>query len=650
MKIKDLKIVSDFTVKGMTEDDEDIIIEGYANTTTKDRMGDVILEEAWTKGGLDNYLKNPVILAYHDHKKPIGAMVEYGVNNNGLHITAKISKVANDVYDLVKSGVLKAFSVGFRLKDADYDTTTDIFVIKDLELHEISVVSVPANADSLFSVQKSFDNEEEFIEFKKSFIEVGNKEEPTNKGEINVDDDKNVIKLTPEELEAKKKEAIDEAKAAEKAIADAEAKVKETAVSAGSEAAERLVADLEKKLEDNNSRIDEVIKGFESQLKEKTEELEAIQRSKMSFEDKGNKSIITEDEIDTAVLVAILSNKGVKETDYFKTLIEKAGDHLGGTNADNYETIFSTRMYDEIQDRLILEPLFSNKISMNSRTMVFPFNPEAGYASWVADGDYKSHIDPASETNQADGTYTDYNSSSAVPRNHPITDFTLKAEKLASKEQIGYEEEEDSIIPIVPIVRGAIARRMSRTSDLALLRGDIGVATVTDTGPSLINGVAVLADDQNTEVTQGGTFGTANPVTVADLQSIRRTMGRYGHMPGDVVYIVNQSVYFDLLEDPDFRTMDLVGNNATILRGQVGMINGSSVIVSDSFATPATGQYAAVALNTTNYMLGELRGVRTERTRDVLNQKDWIVTTRRFAFRDIDSNATSCAVLKYPAS
>lgn len=648
MTIKDIRLISNFTVKGMTEEDEDIIIEGYANTTTKDRVGDVILEEAWTKGGLDDYLKNPILLAYHKYDEPIGSMVEYGINNQGLHITGKISKAAGKVYDLIKSGVLRAFSVGFRVKDADYDNATDIFVIKDLDLHEISVVSVPANADSVFSVRKSFDNDNEFNEFKGSFIKV---EESTDKGETNVDDDKDVIKLTPEDLAAAKQKAIEEAFAEAKAKADDEAKVKEMAVEAGKSGAEALLEEVEKRFEEKNASIKETLEGLQAELNEKNEELIAIQNSKMSFEDKSvKKEIISDEEIDNAVLISILTNKGITETDYYKALVEKAGDHLTGTNADNYETIFSTRMHDEIQDRLILEPLFSNKIAMNARTMVFPFNPEAGYASWVADGDYKSHVDPASETNQADGTYTDYNSSSAVPRNHPITDFTLKAEKLASKEQIGYEEEEDSILPIIPIVRAAIARRMVRTSDLALLRGDIGVATVTDTGPSLINGVAVLADDQATEVTQPGAFGAANPVTIADLQSTRRTMGRYGHMPSDVVYIVNQSVYFDLLEDPDFRTMDLVGSNATILRGQVGMVNGSPVIVSDSFATPATSEYAAIALNASNYMLGELRGLRTERTRDVLNQKDWIVTTRRIAFRDIDTNATSCAVLKYPAS
>ena len=163
---KEMHLTSNFRIKAVSEDKESIKIEGFDKTTNKDRVGDVILEEALSKGGIDNYLKNPIVLAFHNHERPIGEVTEYSVNNQGLRVVAEISKAAGDVYNLVKEGVLKAFSVGFRVKDADYDSDTDIFVIKDLELYELSVVSIPANAESIFSVQKSFKDEEEYNEFK----------------------------------------------------------------------------------------------------------------------------------------------------------------------------------------------------------------------------------------------------------------------------------------------------------------------------------------------------------------------------------------------------------------------------------------------------------------------------------------------------
>ena len=48
------------------------------------------------------------------------------------------------------------------------------FVVKDLELLEISVVSVPMNQDSLFSLAKAFDNEEDYLEFKNHLLNKKN--------------------------------------------------------------------------------------------------------------------------------------------------------------------------------------------------------------------------------------------------------------------------------------------------------------------------------------------------------------------------------------------------------------------------------------------------------------------------------------------
>ena len=131
---KIFNIDANFKIKQLGEDSDSVIIEGFANTTDKDRTGDVVLQEAWTKGGLDNYLNNPIVLAYHDHTQPIGEVTEYDVSNKGLHVGAEITKSAGKVYNLIKEGVLKAFSIGFRIKDADYDDEHDIFLIKDLEM------------------------------------------------------------------------------------------------------------------------------------------------------------------------------------------------------------------------------------------------------------------------------------------------------------------------------------------------------------------------------------------------------------------------------------------------------------------------------------------------------------------------------------
>ena len=55
-----------------TEDKiESIFIEGYANTVDKDRAGDVIPAYVWEQG-IQEFLKDPIILAYHDQTEPVG--------------------------------------------------------------------------------------------------------------------------------------------------------------------------------------------------------------------------------------------------------------------------------------------------------------------------------------------------------------------------------------------------------------------------------------------------------------------------------------------------------------------------------------------------------------------------------------------------
>jgi len=634
-------VCRDIKVKSVGEESA-LIIEGYANTTDKDRQGDVILEEAWTKGGLDNYLKNPIVLAYHNPEKPIGEVTDYGINHKGLHVIAEISKAAGDVYSLIREGVLKAFSVGFRVKDADYDSETDIFVIKDLEMYELSVVSVPANADSIFSVRKSFETEEDYLSFKQLYKKpepVPTKvetTEPVIKETKNVDKEK--LSLTPEELEAAKQKAVEDALAAMEAEAAKKTEIKNIAVEAATSGAERLKADFEAKLNEKDATIAATIEEFRNELKEKSAELAAIRGNKMSFENPTAVGKVKQEDIDTAVLTAKIMGTTLDKTKYYKDLVTKAnvGDHLASMSQE-WELLFSTRLYEDIKDKTIIEPLFTNRVMMSSRTMTFPWNPEAGYAQWIADTAYK---DAATSTGTA--------------ATHLINDNTIKAEKLASKEYLGYEEEEDAIIAIAPIIRNAVLRRMVRSTDTELLRGNVGADTGSGTG--LINGVSTLASDvAGYGYTQPGAFG--DPTTIADLQQVRRLMGTPGLQPGNVVYVVSESVYYDLLEDPDFRTMDLVGDRATMLRGQIGMINGSPVLVSDAFAADATGAVQAICFNNSNYLFGELRGLMVERDKDIEFQRHVLVATRRFGLTEIvpavaaaTKRQSYCANLIRPAS
>ena len=171
---KTLYLNSSFETKAIKKGSKSLKIAGYANTTAKDRAGDIVTAEAWAKG-VENYRRNPVLLYQHKHDCPIGRVDNIRVDKKGIYVEGAVSEAAeknHGVQTLIKDGALKSFSVGFRVKDGKYNREDDSMLITDVELLEISVVSVPCNQDSLFSIRKSFDSDEEFNEFKKSLKEA----------------------------------------------------------------------------------------------------------------------------------------------------------------------------------------------------------------------------------------------------------------------------------------------------------------------------------------------------------------------------------------------------------------------------------------------------------------------------------------------
>ena len=169
---------SAFETKSVKKGTKALKIAGYANTTAKDRAGDIVTAEAWAKG-VENFRKNPVMLFQHKHDCPIGRIDKITVDKKGIFVEGAVSEAAektHGVQTLIRDGALKSFSVGFRVKDGKYNREDDSMMITDVELLEISVVSVPCNQDSLFSIRKSFDSDDEFNEFKKSLKEADENE------------------------------------------------------------------------------------------------------------------------------------------------------------------------------------------------------------------------------------------------------------------------------------------------------------------------------------------------------------------------------------------------------------------------------------------------------------------------------------------
>jgi HK97 family phage prohead protease/HK97 family phage major capsid protein len=646
-KSKVLFLNSSF-IKSDTTDEKttSITIEGYASTDDVDRQGDIVPASVWKKG-IQNYLKNPVILAYHDHSEPVGRMVEHRVDGKGLWVKARISSAAGEVFNLVKDGILTAFSIGFRIVDAEYDAAKELFVVKELELHEISVVSVPANQNTLFSLSKAFDTAEEFKSFKMQFapdsdsakglessteaigeIKKEWEMDPKQLEQMLADAANKAAELTAKAIADTQAKALAEKAAAEKTEAELDARVKAAvaSISTGDTGAERLMAEVEKRLATAEESSKSVIAGLEAALKDKAAEIEAITKSKMSFSEA--KDGLSYADKEKAVMLAKMAGKSLDNTKFGRDLVQKYGAHQPSGTTGTWELEVSLNMENEVRRRLVVAPIFRN-IAMQTNVMTMPVNPEAGTATWVTNADFGAVPSALGAAGASAGNTA----------THAFKEITLNAYKLATNEYTAYEEEEDSLIALMPMIRDGMIRRVARAVDKAFLLG-------AGSGSDPVRGLATWA--ANTTAT-GNTVAAG--LNVAKLRTLRQGLGAWGLDPSEVIYIVNTDVYYQLLEDTTFQTMNQVGTQATLLTGQIGQIGGSPVLVSAEFASPGTGVAGAIALHPGNFIVGNQRGLRIDTQELVETQRRVMVASLRTGMTRVTTNLGNAVTAhKYTAS
>jgi len=672
---------STFKTLGETEDGG-VDIKGSASTNALDRAGDIIESDAWTKGGLENYKGNPIILFNHNYDKPIGRAKDLKVTDNGLEISAKISKGAGDnVTQLIKDGVLGAFSVGFKVKDADYMTETDGYKIKDAELFEVSVVSVPCNQGATFGLSKSFDSMDEYNEYKQTFYKANLKdsadaveiEQPSTakakEMETNMSKENKSPESNPEfnlesfaaeaaekavaqyamkqaELKAAEQKAAEEAaqKASDeaevqKASEEAKQEEQKTVIQAGLTGAEKLMSDVESRVKEDYSNLEQVVKSLEAQLSEKSEEIMNIRESKRHFSDRqgnnGDWKKSFEQDITDAKFAGLATGQGWNSP-MAKSLMEKVNTHSGvQVSSADFEQVVSTNIERDIENELVLAPLF-REIPMTSANMIIPILPDSGYAEFASGSAVANdNLDMRSATYGDDAGVT-------------MSERTLSTKKLISQSFLGNETEEDAILPILPLIRESMVRSHARSIENSILAGDDADGVFGTSGASF-EGLLHLARNDS-DYTQSGTAFASDTVTAAELLSMRKNMGKYGVNPSDVVYVVSQRTYYELLEDAEFQDANLVGDMATKLSGEIGQVFGSRVLLCDEFKTPGVGTFAAIAVNPRNFVLPRLRGVTVESDYEVINQRRVLVASQRIGFTDLIDGATSKWGHMYSAS
>jgi len=141
--------------------DEDRVIEGIASTPRPDRIGDVV-EPMGAKFALPMPL-----LWQHNATMPVGHVEFAKPTKEGIPFRAVIAKISDagtlrdrvdEAWQSVKAGLVRAVSIGFRAIDREFLEGGGIR-FRTWEWLELSLVTIPANADATITAIRSIDAE-----------------------------------------------------------------------------------------------------------------------------------------------------------------------------------------------------------------------------------------------------------------------------------------------------------------------------------------------------------------------------------------------------------------------------------------------------------------------------------------------------------
>ena len=147
----------------------------------EDLGGDVVQRGAFSTTLLEHQQKGtlPLMFWMHDHSRIPGKWTEMSEDENGLHVKGKLADtpLGNEVHELLKMEAVRGLSIGYVARDSDWkDDGTRI--IKEVDLWEVSVVSMPMNPLATVTHAKSqLSSAGEYVptarEFERTLREVG---------------------------------------------------------------------------------------------------------------------------------------------------------------------------------------------------------------------------------------------------------------------------------------------------------------------------------------------------------------------------------------------------------------------------------------------------------------------------------------------
>lgn len=121
--------------------------EGYGSKFgVRDQGGDIVEKGAFSATLSSRDLTDIKMLWQHDPSEPIGVWTSMKEDSKGLKVSGKLLlglAKAKETLELMRAGVVKGLSIGYRTIKASNDPKSGARILKELDLWEVSLVTFP---------------------------------------------------------------------------------------------------------------------------------------------------------------------------------------------------------------------------------------------------------------------------------------------------------------------------------------------------------------------------------------------------------------------------------------------------------------------------------------------------------------------------
>jgi len=259
----------------------------------------------------------------------------------------------------------------------------------------------------------------------------------------------------------------------------------------------------------------------------------------------------------------------------------------------------------------------------------------------------------------------------------PTGKVTFDAVKIKSQVLLSGEFQEDAIRAALPWLRSELPKAHARALEDGIINGDSGAAHIDEDVTEVASGAGtaqvlweglrhyVMGTDMPTNMSVNAAADTGLATHTLVPAAMKKMTAKYGGNPTDLALIFSHATWADALKNTNVLTLDKLGAQATILRGQLGQIFGIPIIVSefvrtnldtygfwDSSSAHAHASTSALLTYRPGWKLGIRRRPSFESVRVAQDDTQYMVSFMRADFEEMHNTAQKivCAIRNLPGA